>query len=334
MSTIPRRTPLLIVLAAVALLLSSCGSGGTGASGDSPSVTLAGAYGEVDIAVTDEKVWALDPRTATELLALGVTPTHSGNSAHKGDAAFVAREQLLAEAGVELVDPGRIELILQARPSLVVGEQTPSSDELIDELSKIAPVLIIDAATPWDQGLGLLGQATGHRDRAEAIIEHLDQAIATTGADIEQAGSAGEIVSLISACGAGTFCAYGSGRTAGSILTDVGLRRPAAHGQDRGDASYGYTTVSEEKLSELTAPVIFVFTGSVQYGAPNPLDNPLFEVGDARVGEVDFAAWYGSGSFDVPWILNDIRAVLLGEGTIADRQRGTELFQELRKVTA
>ncbi|MFI2213328.1 hypothetical protein [Streptomyces sp. NPDC020141] len=82
------------------------------------------------------------------------------------------------------------------------------------------------------------------------------------------------------------------------------------------------------------APIVFVLSGSVQYGAPDPLDNPLFEVGGSTVGAVDFAAWYGSGSFDVPWVVNDIRAVLLGEGAVTDEKTGVRLFQRLRKTTA
>ncbi|MEU0686177.1 ABC transporter substrate-binding protein [Streptomyces uncialis] len=322
--------------AVAVLFLTACGSGPGGEdSADGPGeVTLAGAYGRTTVPVTDEKVWALDPRTATELLAIGVTPTHVGRSRHKGDAAFQAQERLLADEGIELVEPDKVELVLEAGPSVVIGEQSLSSDELVEELTKIAPVLITRAAASWEENLRLLGRATGRDDRAASVIGHLDQEVTATRRDIEKAGLAGRTVSLMSACGEGNFCAYGSGRTAGPVLTDLGFKRPSAHGQDRTGLGYGYTNVSEEKLGELVAPIVFVLSGSVQYGAPDPLDNPLFEVGDARTGAVDFAAWYGSGSFDVSWVLNDIRAVLLGDGAVTDQVSGVELFEELRKAGA
>ncbi|MCX4661871.1 ABC transporter substrate-binding protein [Streptomyces uncialis] len=325
--------------AVAVLFLTACGSGSGGGGGDSTGggpgeVTLAGAYGRTTVPVTDEKVWALDPRTATELLAIGVTPTHVGRSTHKGDAAFQAQERLLADEGIELVEPDKVELVLEAGPSVIIGEQSLSSDELAEELKKIAPVLITRATASWEENLRLLGRATGRGERAGSVIEHLDRETTATRRDIEEAGLAGETVSLMSACGEGNFCAYGSGRTAGPVLTDLGFKRPSAHGQDRTGVTYGYTSVSEEKLGELVAPIVFVLSGSVQYGAPDPLDNPLFEVGDARTGVVDFAAWYGSGSFDVSWVLNDIRAVLLDDGTVTDQVSGVELFEELRKAGA
>ncbi|MHA6628762.1 ABC transporter substrate-binding protein [Pseudonocardia sichuanensis] len=335
--TTPRALTALVVSA---LILTACGSGhspdsGKGTTGgETRAITLVGAYGEVTVPVTDEDVWALDPAAATELLALGVTPTHAGTHTFDGDAAYEAREQVLADGGVELVEPGNLELIVQARPALIVGSRSPASDELIDALERIAPVLITAASSRWDEGLELLGRATGRDSEAEAIIAYLDREIATTRADIERAGLHGETVSLMSPCGAGTFCAYGSGRTAGPILTDLGFTRPSPHGQDRADTEWGYTTVSEETLGDLVAPIIFVLLGSVQLDAPDPLSNPLFEVGDATVGEVDFGAWFGAGSFDVPWILNDVRAVLLDDGAVTDEQRGMALFGELEKVAS
>lgn len=336
------RRRLARVVAAVAvsaLVLTACGSagdttaGGT-AAGQANHVTLTGAYGEVTFPVTDQRIWALDPGTATELLQIGVRPTHSGRFTHQGDAAFEARHDLLAKEGVTLVEPGKLEPVVQAQPALIIGARSLSSDELVKELKKIAPVFVVKGSVTWKETLTQLGRATGHSKQAEAIIKHLDQRTAAVRADLRKAGYAGKTVSLMSACGAGSFCAYGSGRAAGPLLADLGFTRPAAHGQNRSDTEYGYTMVSEEKLGDLVAPIVFVLTGSVQYGAPDPLGNPLFKVGDAKVGKVDFGAWYGASSFDVPWILADIRAVLLGNGEITGREGGSAYFDELRKAAA
>ncbi|MEU0518321.1 ABC transporter substrate-binding protein [Streptosporangium sp. NPDC006007] len=337
MLTTSHRRRLARVVAAVAvsaLVLTACGSAGDTAAGQSGRVTLAGAYGEVTVPVTDQKIWALDPSTATELLQVGVRPTHSGRFTHQGDAAFEARHDLLAKEGVTLVEPGKLELVVQARPALIIGAQSLSSDELVEELKKIAPVFVVKGSVTWKETLSQLGRATGHDKQAEAIIKHLGQRTAAVRADLDKAGYTGETVSLMSACGAGSFCAYGSGRSAGPLLAELGFTRPAAHGQDRSGTEYGYTMVSEEKLGDLVAPIVFVLTGSVQYGAPDPLGNPLFKVGDAKVGKVDFGAWYGASSFDVPWILADIRAVLLGDGEITGRKGGSAYFDELKKAAA
>lgn len=303
------------VLATAALLISGCGSGDEVAVGGE-EVTLAGAYGEVSVPVTEDGILALDPTAATELLAIGVTPAHSARYSYEGDAAYEARHRLLRERGVELVEPDNLELIAQARPALIVGTQSPSSDELIGDLTKIAPVLITGAAAPWEEGLALLGRATGHREQADALVRRIDSEIAATRSDVDAAGLSGKTVSMMSACGAAMFCVYSGDRAAGTVLADLGFTRPRSHGQSATGIEYGFTSISEERLGDLVAPIVFVLSGSVQYGAPSPVTNPLFDVRDSTYGEVDFAAWYGDSALDVPWLLHDIRAVLLGDGTV------------------
>jgi iron complex transport system substrate-binding protein len=317
------------VLVVAALLISGCASGDRVAVGAGDEVTLAGAYGEVAVPVTDDGMVALDPTVATELLAIGVTPTHSAMYSYEGDAAYEARQQFLRDRGVELVEPDNLELIAQAQPTLIVGAQSPGSDELIDDLEKIAPVLVTGASTPWDESLQLLGQATGHHEQAQAVIRRIDAELSATKAAIEAAGLGGKTVSVMSACGAGAFCVYSGDRAAGTVLADLGFARPDTHGQNALGVEYGYTSISEEELGELVAPIIFVLSGSVQHGAPSPVTNPLFDVRNSTYGEVDFAAWYGASALDVPWILNDIRAVLLGDGTvIRDKAAAVAFFEQ------
>jgi iron complex transport system substrate-binding protein len=112
------------------------------------------------------------------------------------------------------------------------------------------------------------------------------------------------------------------------VLADLGFARPDSHGQSAIGVEYGFTSISEESLGDLVAPIIFILSGSVQYGAPSPLTNPLFDVRNSTYGEVDFAAWYGASALDVPWILNDIRAVLLGEGTVIRDEAAADAFFE------
>jgi iron complex transport system substrate-binding protein len=229
------------VLVATALLACGCGSGDSVAVGGRDEVTLAGAYGEVAVPVTDDGIWALDPTAATELLAIGVLPTHSARYPYEGDAAYEARHQLLRDRGVELVEPDDLELVAQAQPDLIVGTQTPSSDELIDDLEKIAPVLVTGASTPWAESLELLGRATGHHEQAHAVIRRIDSETAATEADIEAAGLAGRTVSVMSACSAGGYCVYSGDRAAGTVLADLGFARPDSHGQSAIGVEYGFT---------------------------------------------------------------------------------------------
>lgn len=329
----PRRLARVIATSiALGYLLTGCGSTVPESEQPGKTVQVEGVDGKVSIPVTDTNVWALDPIAATELLVLGVTPTHVGRYGEEGDAAHQAREQALTDAGARLVEPENIELILKTEPDLIVGTQSPATDGDLADLEKIAPVLISDSAAPWDESLAALGRVTGHASEARAVIEHIDARVADTRRRIEAIGHGGETVSLISACGTGNVCVYDSGGTAGAVLTELGFKRPSD--QRSVETEYNFTTVSTEKLGSLVAPINIILAGSVQHGAKSPLKHPLYDVSDAIAGEVDFAAWFGVGSLDVPWILNDIHSLLLEDGTIADRNDGLRFIEELRDVAA
>lgn len=310
------------VVAVLAVVLAACG--GTAAAPPAETagtVTLSAANGEVTVPVTDTGIWALDDYTAMRLLALGVEPTHAGRNHYTGDQVVEAGYELLGAAGVELVEPDNVELVAAAAPTLIVG--TDDRADLVEQLRPIAPVLLIDDNAPWDRQLELLAAATGREAEAGAVIERLDAAVEDTAGRIAASEHAGATVSLLSACGE-QFCVYDSVRTSGALLDRFGLERPP--GQRGAGNEHGYLLVSGETIDEHVADVVIVYTGSVAFGAASPLEHPLFDTSDSVTAEVDFGAWFGTGPLDVAWILNDLRAVLLGEGEIATAGDAPELW--------
>ncbi|SDT71982.1 ABC transporter substrate-binding protein [Jiangella sp. DSM 45060] len=273
------------------------------------------------VPVTDAGIWALDDYTAMRLLALGVEPTHAGRNEYSGDQVVEANYDLLEAAGVELVEPGNVELVAAAAPSLIIG--TDDRADLVEQLEQIAPVLLIDDNSPWEEQLERLGAATGHEADAAAVAERLGAAVEATAADVAASEHAGATVSLVSACGE-QYCVYDNVRTSGALLDRFGLRRPP--GQNTPGNEHGYVLVSGETLDRHLADVVFVYTGSVAAGGPSPLDHPLFDTSGSVVAEVDFGAWFGTGPLDVAWILNDLRALLLGDGHLATTADAPDLW--------
>ncbi|WP_152365868.1 ABC transporter substrate-binding protein [Microlunatus speluncae] len=301
------------VLAMIMIMLSGC------APGD-PTVPPAGRQ------VTDRGVWALDESTALQLLSIGVTPTHAARNPYTGDLLVDAAYQILGQTGVPLVEPGRIELVAEAAPELIIGTSFPGHVELLPQLEQIAPVQLIDDNAAWADQLGTLAAVTGHEEQAAALIGRLRADIGSLAARLEATPHAGAVVSVLSACGQ-QVCAYGNVRAFGGLLTELGLRRPPPQ-QDRGN-EWGYREVSYELVSEHRGEVNLSLVGSVNRGGRPLLGHPMFDTSGLVGAEVDFNAWYGAGPLNVSWMLADLEAVLLEDGPTMTVEDGVRLWQRM-----
>lgn len=291
------------------------------------TVTVETVDGEVTVPVTDTGIWALDPQTALNLLALGVVPEHAGRFDRDLDPFVAAAHTILEEAGVEMVEGGNAELVAAAEPRLIVGGAGTGSDEVRSLLDAIAPVVMLPAVPVLEDDLDTLGAVTGHGEEAAAVAGRLDAALEDSARRIRDSEFDGVSVSVLSACGAGTFCLYGTARGFGPVLTGLGLSRPPSQA-DRGN-EWGYGMFSPENLGDQRAEVVIALVGSVSYGAPSPLTNPLLDTSGSRTGEVDFAAWYGVGPLNRLWVLHDLDAILFGEGRVAGETDGPDLWAEV-----
>nr|WP_312896469.1 ABC transporter substrate-binding protein [Nonomuraea endophytica] len=230
---------------------------------------------------------------------------------------------ILTKAGVKLVETGKAELIAAAAPELVVGLPNTGSDTIVPQLREIAPVVILPGLPVLEDTLDTLGAITGHRAEAAAVARRLTTARTDLARHVKASEFAGAAVSALSACGEDAFCVYGNARGFGPILTDLGLRRPPQQALKGNE--WGYENLSPENLGEHKAEIIVAFAGSVSFGAPSPFKNPLLDTSGSRTGEVDFSAWFGVGPLNQVWVLNDLDALLFGEGRIADASAGPAL---------
>ncbi|MBU8829759.1 ABC transporter substrate-binding protein [Mycolicibacterium goodii] len=319
---------LLYLVCAAVLMLTACGT-----SSPAPSISVGeqvsvqAANGEVTVPVTDTGIWALDYQTALNLLAIGVVPEHAGRYDYDPDPFVSAAYTILREAGVELVEPGNAELIAAAAPELIVGTPAMGNEGIVPQLNDIAPVVLLPDLLVLEDDLDTLGAITGHQNAATAVVERLDAALRDLARKVTDSGLVGTSVSVLSACGEDAYCLYGNARGFGPILDDLGLERPATQAVKGNE--WGYEFVSPETVDEQTAPIVVAFVGSVSLGAPSPFENPRFDTSDALAGEVDFSAWFGVGPLNYLWVLNDLDAILFGEGHIAQVGDGPSLWADV-----
>jgi iron complex transport system substrate-binding protein len=185
-------------------------------------------------------------------------------------------------------------------------------------------VLVVDGMEPLAAQLADLGAATGHAEQAELLTERLETLLADMKLRVTASEHAGATVSVISACGAGAFCTYGTDRGFGPILRELGFRRPPSQ-SGRGN-EFGFSYISPEELSQQAADVVIDLQGSVAFGGTSPLDDPLLDISGSVSGRVDFNAWYGTGPLHTVWVLHDLDAVLFGEGATATAEDGPALW--------
>lgn len=320
------RTVVTMIIVLLATVAAGCAATGPAEPPAGPRVTVDGARGPVTIPVTDQRIWALDESTALQLLSVGVTASHAGRNAYVGDQLVEATYRILIDAGVPLAEPGRPELIAAAEPELIIGTNFPGHAELLPQLERIAPVLLIDDNAPWATQLAVLGAATGHHDQADAVTRRLQARTEALAAAIKESPYAGATVSVLSTCGQ-QVCVYGDARAFGGLLADLGLRRPPAQ-QDQGNA-WGYRSVSFEVAGEHRGEAVLSLVGSVNFDGRPLLDHPLFDTTGLRAAEVDFGAWFGAGPLNVLWMLADLEAVLIKDGPTTTAADGPRLWQEL-----
>ncbi|WP_053385673.1 ABC transporter substrate-binding protein [Leucobacter japonicus] len=194
-----RRTTALIALSISALLLVGCANSssatsdaGAESSDSMPAaeghatypLTLESPYGETVLQERPTRIAAIVPNASdTELLfSLGVTPVLS--------SSLVTEGGYLTEYGAETVDTYEfvvgedipVEAIAASDPDLIVavgwlgGLAGVSLSDYYDRLSTIAPVLASPETSqalvsPWQDSIGLIGEALDLSDAADAVID-------------------------------------------------------------------------------------------------------------------------------------------------------------------
>ncbi|GAA0939223.1 hypothetical protein [Nonomuraea longicatena] len=59
------------------------------------------------------------------------------------------------------------------------------------------------------------------------------------------------------------------------------------------------------------------------------MENPLLDTSGSKTGAVDFSGWYDVGPLNQIWVVNDLTAILFGEGRIAGESDAAALWTEL-----
>lgn len=282
------------LLATAALVVTGCGSdddtdsgssGGGSSSGAFP-VTVATAFGDVEIEEEPVRVVALGWGDAETALALGVQPVGASDwLAFGGEGVGPWSEGLYDEAPeiIETLEPS-LEAIAALEPDLILDTKSDGTQERYDLLSQIAPTIGQPEGaeayqTTWEQQLELVGQALGKTDEADDLAAEVGQAFEDAAAAHPEFEGTEVAVAAFTSEG---FGAYVRGDSRVDFMEELGfVNKPAI--QDQATDNF-FVGVSEEQVSILDAGLTVAFPIYVEASefTSNALWQALPSVQDGR----------------------------------------------------
>lgn len=264
------------------------------------------AVGETCVPTQPQRVVVLGVPTLGNALALGVKPI--GSLVYFDDpppylAALIADIEVIGKE-----EQPNIEKILALQPDLIIGFKH-SAEAIYNQLSQVAPTVVDDweGYPSWRNHFNFVAEVLGRTEEAKQVwanyeqrIQALKRALGNRVQDLE--------VSFVHIC-CGTIDIDLQNSFNGSILADVGLRRPPAQASP---IAGGITSLSEERLMDIDGDILFVATDgkeSVQKLAQlkqNQLWQKLKAVQQNRVYPVNYPTWRGGNPLAANAVIDDL----------------------------
>lgn len=234
----------------------------------------------------------------------------------------------ILEPRTDLVEFGTIESVAATRPSIILGVAHPNHMEVVEDYAGIAPTVLPDFTSTWQDQTRLIAQVVGREDRADAVIGAVEARIEALAAELEAEGLAGERATIIQDFG-GSYFAYGPTTISGAMLEGLGFTRSEAQS---GSENFGFIPLAQELVPDETA-VPFVF--GVQTTSPDGAgrtaslrDDPLVDAEGRTVVDVG-EAWFNNTALGAWIVLDDVEAAIFGRGEITGLDGAAAAFDSL-----
>ena len=313
MFSVPR-SGLATLAAALSLGITACGGSTDTGAAQAGTRTVTDATGKtLALPARPERILPLSEPTLDATLALGLRPI--ATTAGRGQNAIPSYLSSRAK-GIESVGSlgaPNLEQVAELAPDVILLDGTAFQDAaVVDKLRQIAPVASVSKdSTDWQGSLRKTAEILGRPDEGAKVLQSYEDRVAEVKASLGD--HAGDAVSIVRWSGIGLPAMLMKELTAGRVLTDLGLDRPAS--QDR--IGPGHTVpVSLEEIERLDADWMFfgaLGAGSADAGAVDlpadvgsakaaietARDTPGFTrlraVREDRVIPVDGSAWTSAG---------------------------------------
>lgn len=310
----------VLTLAVLGVVLTAC-SGDSTTTSDGPTHDIVDARGTTVAApVNPQRVVTLAEGALDGALALGVKPV--GTTSGRGQQGIPS--YLTAQAGdIPIVASTRspnLQQILKLHPDLILVDDTTGARNSLDELSKIAPTILVAKYTDgWEKYFDSVATALNKPAEKDRVIADVNSKIAATTSAVakQRSGSAEPTASVVRWAADGPTIVGGNSLSSW-VLDKVGMVRPAKQ-QAINSANRSGDKVSLENLDLIDADYLFFGALAGRQQAQSQLAqarslpgfSSLGAVRANRVFPVDGTPWTsGAGPLGVQAVLADVNSAV------------------------
>lgn len=316
--------PLPIALLALLLVLAGCGRDEASTSGGSPAAasdarpeaevsssssssgSVSGpevrivkhAMGETKLAGTPKRIVSLYQGANDVSVALGIKPVGIVESWIQKPVYDYLKKDLgdVPQLGTE--DQPNLEAVYELKPDVIFATKL-RHEKIYDQLSKIAPTVMIDQVYDWKDTVRLFGETLNATDKTDALMAEWNKRVADFKAKMRDRLP---IEATVANFRADHVRIYYNGY-ANDILKELGFGQPASQ---RDQTVWGVQLTSKEAIPDLNADVIFRFDWEDENGGAEKMygewsKHPLWQTLDAvkndQVYRVDDVAWNFAGGY-------------------------------------
>jgi iron complex transport system substrate-binding protein len=264
------------------------------------------ALGETCVPNQPQRVVTLDVPSLGNALTLGIKPLASIVYFDTPPPYLAKHLEAIENLGKE--EQPNIEKILALKPDLIIGIKY-STEPIYSQLSQIAPTVVDnwEGYPSWRDHFNFVAQVLGKTEEAKLVWAKYDQRIASLKTLLANRLQDLE-VSFVHIC-CGTIDIDLKNSFNGSILADVGIRRPPAQAAP---IEGGITLLSEERLMDIDGDILFVAVDNEEANQKlaelkrNPLWETLRAVQQNRVYFVNYPTWRGGNPLAADAVIDDL----------------------------
>ncbi|AUG80878.1 iron-siderophore ABC transporter substrate-binding protein [Kitasatospora sp. MMS16-BH015] len=267
-----RRLPLAVLSVAVSAgLLTACGSSGNTVdkesvpATDKPAGDAAAAFprsvkhamGTAELKAQPKRVVVLDSGELDDVTLLGITPLGAVSPHMKTEGGFpnYLKSKISGTKDVGPMAEPNLELIASLKPDLILSSKV-RHEKVYAKLNAIAPTVLAETTgQPWKENLALYAKALGKEAEAKQALADYQARAAKLGAEIKAKYNGTMPTASVVRFVAGPTRLYQKASFSGTVLTDVGLNRPA-----NPDLEKAMSEVSAEQINQADADLVFVTT--------------------------------------------------------------------------
>lgn len=267
-------------------------------SGETVTQSVVHAMGSTQVPQRAIRVVTLFQGATDSAVALGIHPIGVVDSWAEKPTYRYLRDQLKDVTHVGLETQPNLEIITSLHPDLIIGAKF-RHEKIYPQLSQIAPTVLTDTVSDFQQTLQLTAQATGREPEGKKLLQQWQHRVSQFRAELQKRVPGWPMTASIINVRSDHLRVYLQDSFPGMVLSSIGFTMPDI----KGAAGWGIKLKSKEALPTINADVFFIIPHSDRAAVKQNYEiwsrHPLWKILNAprnhAVYNVDSTNWLLSG---------------------------------------